>query len=61
MKLKKDKDKADKYAGTPDHVFIDNGNIQDKLVPEKLDKEWYINRCISEYKKFTGKEYKRQE
>ena len=61
MKLKKDKDKPDKYAGTPDHVFIDNGNIQDKLVPEKLDKEWYINRCISEYKKFTGKEYKRQE
>ena len=61
MKLKKDKDKPDKYAGTPDHVFIDNGNIQDKLIPEKLDKEWYINRCISEYKKFTGKEYKRQE
>lgn len=61
MKLKKDKDKPDKYAGTPDHVFIDNGNIQDKLVPEKLDKEWYINRCISEYKKFTGKDYKRQE
>ena len=61
MKLKKDKDKPDKYAGTPDHVFIDNGSIQDKLVPEKLDKEWYINRCISEYKKFTGKEYKRQE
>jgi DNA polymerase elongation subunit (family B) len=61
MKLKKDKDKADKYAGTPDHVFIDNGNIQDKLVPEKLDKEWYINRCVSEYKKFTGKDYKRQE
>lgn len=61
MKLKKDKDKPDKYAGTPDHVFIDNGDIQDKLVPEKLDKEWYINRCISEYKKFTGKEYKRQE
>lgn len=61
MKLKVDKDKPDKFAGTPDHVFIDNGNIQGKLVPEHLDKQWYIDKCISEYKKFTGKEYKRQE
>ena len=57
-KWKQDKETPDKFASTPDHVFIDNGDIRDKLVPSHLDKNWYIERCKSEYKKFTGEDYK---
>ena len=56
-KWKKEKTSADKYASTPEHTFIDNGDIRNKSVPDYLDKQWYIDRCKSEYKKFTGKVY----
>ena len=56
-KWKKEKTSPDKYASTPEHAFIDNGDIRNKSVPDCLDKQWYIDRCKSEYKKFTGKVY----
>ena len=31
-----------KFGTTPDHCFIDNGNIVGKQVPSNLDKRWYI-------------------
>lgn len=36
-------DKKDKFANTPDHCFIDNGDINGKKIPSNLDKRWYIN------------------
>ena len=33
----------EKFANTPDHCFIDNGNINGKECPAHLDKRWYIN------------------
>jgi len=36
-------DKKDKFANTPDRCFIENGDINGKKVPPKLDKQWYIN------------------
>ena len=33
----------EKFANTPDNCFIENGDINGKKVPPKLDKQWYIN------------------
>lgn len=33
----------EKFANTPDHCFIDNGNINGKECPTYLDKQWYID------------------
>lgn len=32
-----------KFGNTPDKCFIDNGDITKKAIPDKLDKEYYIN------------------
>lgn len=42
MKIKND-NKFEKISYTPDRVFIDNGNVLDKKIPDKLDKDWYIS------------------
>lgn len=33
---------VEKFANTPEHCFIDNTNVNGKVVPRKLDKQWYI-------------------
>lgn len=32
----------EKFADTPEHCFIENGNVNGVKVPEKLNKTWYI-------------------
>lgn len=54
FKVKKETGKAEKIAGTPEHCFIDNGNVIDKKVPEKLDKDWYINEAKKRINDFIG-------
>lgn len=34
---------CEKFGNTPEHCFIDNSDITKKIVPEKLNREWYIN------------------
>lgn len=34
--------KGDKFANTPENCFIDNGDVTEKQVPEKLDRNYYI-------------------
>lgn len=41
-KIKAD-NKLEKISYTPDRVFIDNENIIGKIIPETLDREWYIS------------------
>ena len=41
-----------KLEGTPEHCFLYNGNVKGVKVPEKLDKEWYINVAKDRLKKF---------
>lgn len=41
-----------KFADTPDCCFIDNDNILDKVVPEKLDRQWYIDLAIERLRQF---------
>ncbi len=33
----------EKFGNTPDNCFVENGDINGKKVPPKLDKQWYIN------------------
>lgn len=35
--------KGEKFGNTPEHCFIDNEDITNKKVPNKLDKSWYID------------------
>ena len=35
--------KKDKFGVTPDHCFIENGNVNEMMIPDKLDRKWYIN------------------
>ena len=55
FKLKNDKNKPDKMAGTPLHAFIENGDIKDVKIPRKLDKQWYIDVANKRIKDFIGK------
>ena len=32
-----------KFANTPDHCFIENGDIRNMLIPSKLDRQYYID------------------
>lgn len=41
MKMKSD-GKLEKISYTPDRVFIDNSQVINKEIPNKLDKSWYI-------------------
>ena len=33
----------EKFANTPDHMFILNGDVNGVKVPDRLDKQWYID------------------
>ena len=55
----KEEGKWDKFGGTPEHTFIDNGCVKNKPVDERLDKEWYINLAIKRVEQFTKEKYER--
>ena len=42
----------EKFANTPEHCFIDNSDIKDKKVPDKLDRSWYIDLTNERLKQF---------
>lgn len=41
-KCKDENAKVEKFANTPLHCFIDNGDVNGAACPDKLDKRWYI-------------------
>lgn len=43
VKLLAGKIEGDKIENTPEHCFIVNEDINDKRIPRRLDKQWYIN------------------
>jgi len=53
MKKHKSKDTLDKIANTPEHCFIDNDDITEKPIPEKLDKQYYIDLAYERIKSFV--------
>ena len=54
FKFKTETRKPEKMAGTPTKCFIDNGDIKDKRIPRKLDKNWYINVIKERINDFIG-------
>ena len=44
----------EKFANTPEHCFIENGNIKDKKVPKNLDKNWYIDLTYKRLRQYGG-------
>lgn len=42
-KLHQNKTKPDKFPSTPTNCFIDNEDVNGKSVPDKLDRQFYIN------------------
>lgn len=43
----------EKFAGCPNHCFIDNTNVQEKGLPEYLDVEWYVREAKRRIERFT--------
>lgn len=41
-KIKSEGATIEKFANTPEHCFIENGNVNGVKVPDKLNKNWYI-------------------
>ena len=46
----------EKFANTPDHLFIDNEDIHDKEIPCFLDKNYYINEAKKRVEMFLTKD-----
>jgi DNA polymerase len=46
VKIKKGIEVSEKFANTPDNCFIENGDVTNKEIPEKLDRQWYIDLAI---------------
>ena len=51
-KLKKGSKTIEKFANTPLNCFINNDDIKDKIVPNNLDRNWYINLAKERLKQF---------
>lgn len=43
VKIKNGKEVIEKFANSPDHCFIDNGDINKKKAPMNLDRQYYID------------------
>ncbi len=42
----------EKFGNTPDHCFIDNTNVNDKIIPDYLDYQWYIDLANKRLKQY---------
>lgn len=45
----------EKFGNTPEHCFIDNGNINEKKVSDNLDYDWYINLATERLRQYGVK------
>lgn len=50
------KGKPEKIAGTPEHCFIENGDVNGKRISRKLDRSWYIDVAKKRIVDFVGDE-----
>lgn len=53
-KVKSENSNPEKFAGCPDHCFIDNSEVLGKALPERLDKNWYLNLSNKRINEFLG-------
>lgn len=52
FKVKQEGANPEKFALTPEHCFIENGDVNHMKVPEKLDRQWYIDLANQRLKDF---------
>lgn len=52
IKMKKGIEAIEKFANTPEHCFIQNGDINGMAVPDELDKQYYIQMAKTRLKQF---------
>lgn len=55
VKVKSGKEVVEKFGNTPNNCFIENGDINGARVPEKLDKQYYIDLANARLKQFGVK------
>ena len=53
-KVKVEGGTVEKFANSPEHAFIFNGDINGATIPFKLDKNWYINLAYERLEQFIG-------
>ena len=51
---RKDNKNPEKFANTPDNCFIDNGEVLGKEVPDKLDRQFYIDMAKKRINQYLG-------
>lgn len=56
LKIEKGVKSYEKFANTPDHLFIDNEDIRAKSIPTYLDREYYINEAKKRVSMFLTKD-----
>lgn len=56
LKIEKGVKSYEKFANTPDHLFIDNEDIHGKSIPVYLDREYYINEAKKRISMFLTKD-----
>lgn len=56
LKIEKGVKSYEKFANTPDHLFIDNEDIHAKSIPTYLDREYYINEAKKRVSMFLTKD-----
>ena len=54
FKKKNEEKNKEKFANSPERVFIENGDITNMKVPRKLDKKWYVDLAYKRIKQFVG-------
>lgn len=52
-KKHKEKEGLDKTPSTPEKCFIENGDIRNKGIPKKLDREWYVELAERRIREFV--------
>lgn len=54
FKVKNHEKNPEKFADTPETCFIINEDVNQKTIPKKLDKAWYVNLALKRLKDFGG-------
>jgi DNA polymerase len=52
FKLKNLESNPESFANTPEKCFIDNEDVNDKRIPIKLDKSWYVDMANERLRQF---------
>lgn len=51
-KLKEKGATIEKFGNCPEHCFIDNGDVNGKTIPIKLNKQWYIDLAVKRLRQY---------